>query len=269
MDVKLTMLGTGSAMALECFNTCFIIEDKGELFMVDGGGGNMLFSRIEKAGYDWKDIKHIFVTHKHMDHLFGIIWMVRMITQHMQRGQYDGEAYIYASDEVIDIIMDFASRLLLQREIAFIGKRLHLVEIKDGQAFSVLGKCCTAFDIRSTKTKQFGFTMSYTEGKRLTCCGDEPCSESGFKYAEGSEWLLHEAFCLYSQADIFSPYEKHHSTVKDACELAERAGVKNLLLYHTEDRNISNRKRLYTEEGSRYYSGNLIIPDDLEVIEII
>ncbi len=25
--------------------------------------------------------------------------------------------------------------------------------------------------------------------------------------------MLHEAFCLYSQADIFDPYEKHHSTV--------------------------------------------------------
>lgn len=28
-----------------------------------------------------------------------------------------------------------------------------------------------------------------------------------------------------SQADIFDPYEKHHSTVKDACELAERLGA--------------------------------------------
>jgi ribonuclease Z len=80
--------------------------------------------------------------------------------------------------------------------------------------------------------------------------------------------MLHEAFCLYSQADIFDPYEKHHSTVRDACELAERLGVKNLLLYHTEDRNLADRKRLYTSEGSEYYSGRLWIPDDLDVIEI-
>ena len=38
--------------------------------------------------------------------------------------------------------------------------------------------------------------------------------------------FLHEAFCLYSQADIFSPYQKHHSTVKDACELANKMNVK-------------------------------------------
>ena len=80
--------------------------------------------------------------------------------------------------------------------------------------------------------------------------------------------MLHEAFCLYSQADIFDPYEKHHSTVKDACELAERLSVKNMLLYHTEDRNLKNRKALYREEGRKYYHGSLWIPDDLEVIEL-
>ena len=51
----------------------------------------------------------------------------------------------------------------------------------------------------------------------------------------GSKWLLHEAFCLYAQADIHKPYEKHHSTVKDACQMAETLKVENLLLYHTED----------------------------------
>ena len=72
----------------------------------------------------------------------------------------------------------------------------------------------------------------------------------------------------HSEADIFSPYEKHHSTVKDACELAEKLEVQNLLLYHTEDKNIAHRKELYIAEGKKYYSGNLYVPDDLEHIEL-
>ena len=87
-------------------------------------------------------------------------------------------------------------------------------------------------------------------------------------YAKNSEWLLHEAFCLYAQRDIFDPYEKHHSTVKDACQLAEKLNVRNLLLYHTEDRNLNQRKRLYAEEGAQYYHGRLLIPDDLESYEL-
>ena len=110
--------------------------------------------------------------------------------------------------------------------------------------------------------------MEYADGKKLTCCGDEPYNECEEKYAVNSTWLLHEAFCLYSQADKFKPYEKHHSTVKDACELAQKLGAENLILYHTEDKNISRRKELYTAEGKPYYNGNLLIPDDLETIEL-
>ena len=80
--------------------------------------------------------------------------------------------------------------------------------------------------------------------------------------------MLHEAFCLYGQRDIFEPYKKNHSTVKDACELAEKLQVPNLVLYHTEDRNIKNRKALYMAEGREYYHGNLLVPDDLETFEL-
>ena len=97
---------------------------------------------------------------------------------------------------------------------------------------------------------------------------DEPLSDAGRPYAKDADWMLHEAFCLFSQADIFDPYEKHHSTVKDACELAQELGVRNLLLYHTEDRNIARRKELYAAEGQPYFGGTLWVPDDLESIEL-
>ena len=105
------------------------------------------------------------------------------------------------------------------------------------------------------------------EGRLITVGGKTV--NSGMKIAaEGCEWLLHEAFCLYSERDLFNPYEKHHSTVKDACELAQKLHVPNLVLYHTEDKNIQNRKELYSAEGESYFSGNLYIPNDLESIEI-
>ncbi len=266
--MKLTMLGTGNALVTEFYNTCFLIEDRGQTFMVDGGGGNTILHQIKHAGYDWMDLRHIFVTHKHVDHLMGIIWMVRMICQFMDHGEYKGEAYIYSHGEVLNLIRDMADKLLQKKESAFIDDRLHLVEVSDGETLDIIDHKFTFFDIQSTKAKQYGFRMELEDGKMLTCCGDEPLTACVEKFAEGSEWMLHEAFCLHSQADIFDPYEKHHSTVKDACELAERLGIKNLLLYHTEDRNLANRKEMYTEEGKKYYRGNLWIPDDLEVLTV-
>lgn len=110
--------------------------------------------------------------------------------------------------------------------------------------------------------------MELEPGRKLTCCGDEPCHAQSEDYARGSSWLLHEAFCLHSQADVFEPYEKHHSTVKDACQLAQRLGVENLLLYHTEDKNLDKRKELYLAEGRAYFRGNLYVPDDLETLTL-
>ena len=40
--MKLTMLGTGNALVTECYNPCFVIEDIGQYFMVDGGGGSAI-----------------------------------------------------------------------------------------------------------------------------------------------------------------------------------------------------------------------------------
>ncbi len=267
--MKLTMLGTGNAAVTECYNTCFIIEDKPKSYLlVDGGGGNGLLRQLKHAGINWMDIRQIFVTHKHLDHIMGIMWLVRFMCQLMDHGRYTGEADIYGHEDVIHAIRTIATELLLPREAAFLDERIHLNVVRDGETKVINGHAVTFFDIGSTKERQFGFSMDMGEDRHLVCCGDEPCHPCEEGYVRDCEWLLHEAFCLYSEADIFKPYEKHHSTVKDACELAERLGAKNLLLYHTEDKNICDRKRLYTEEGRNYFKGGLYVPEDLEVIEL-
>lgn len=266
--MKLTMLGTGNAIVTECYNTCFVMQEEDQYFLVDGGGGSTLLRQLKYAGIDWKNIRNIFVTHKHLDHITGILWMIRIICQNMNRGEYEGEATIYAHDEVIALLKDMAGKLLQKKETSFIDDRLHLRTVEDGESIKILDKKVTFFDIQSTKAKQFGFCMEFGKGEKLTCCGDEPYNVCEKQYAENSTWLLHEAFCLDSQAEIFHPYEKHHSTVKDACKLAAELNVKNLLLYHAEDKNILRRKELYTKEGREYFNGNLLIPDDLESVKI-
>ena len=60
--------------------------------------------------------------------------------------------------------------------------------------------------------------------------------------------VLSEAFCLYAEREVFKPYEKHHSTALDAGRLATQLQVKNLLLYHTEDKTLATRRQNYTEK---------------------
>ncbi len=124
------------------------------------------------------------------------------------------------------------------------------------------------FDIKSTKLLQFGFCAKLENGKKVTFLGDEPYKEELFEFANDADYLLHEAFCLYSERDIFKPYEKNHATVRDACENAERLKAKTVIMYHTEDKNIEDRKKLYTEEGRRFFGGDILVPDDLDIIKL-
>ena len=265
--MKLTMLGTGNALAMQCYNTCFVLSESNRHLLVDGGGGNTILTRLQQANLPWADIKDIFVTHKHVDHILGIIWLMRIICQHMNQGQYDGEAHIYGHEEVIAILHNLSDMLLPKKQNRFVGSRLHLIAVQDGEKREIIGKTFTFFDIQSSKTKQYGFTMDLGNGEKLTCCGDEPYRECLREYVQNSKWLLHEAFCLHSQADIYKPYEKHHSTVKDACLTAQELHVENLLLYHTIDKYADKRKELYLAEGRQYFHGNIYVPEDLDVLE--
>lgn len=126
-------------------------------------------------------------------------------------------------------------------------------------------------NINSTKKEQMGFRAVIRDSERetiLVCLGDEPCHAASEGYVKGADWLLAEAFCLRSEQEVFHPYEKKHSTAYDAGETAERLGVKNLLLYHTEDSDLENRAKRYAKEAGQSFGGNIVVPDDLEVIEI-
>jgi len=265
---QLFVLGTGNAVATKCYNTCFALYNEEEYFLIDTGGGNGILKILEDMNMDIRKIHHIFITHEHTDHLLGIIWMIRIIAANMKKGSYANNLYIYCHSDLVKTI-DTICKLTLQEKIyKMIGDRIFYVPVTDQEEKEILNYKVTFFDIHSTKATQFGFTVLLENKKRLTCLGDEPYHPLCAEYAKGSDWLLHEAFCLYQDRKLYQPYEKHHSTVKEACELSESLGIPNLILWHTEDKNIRIRKRLYTEEGKKYYHGNLMVPNDKEIIDI-
>lgn len=261
---ELYVLGTGNAQATRCYNTCFAVRDGDEYFLVDAGGGNGILRILEDMDIPLTSIHHIFVTHEHNDHILGMVWMIRMIATAILKGSYEGNLTIYCHDGLVDTIKTLCTLTIQKKFCKCFDDRILFVPLKDGDTRQILDYEVTFFDILSTKARQFGFTTVLKNGKKLTCAGDEPYNPGCERYVAGSDWLLHEAFCLYGDRDRFKPYEKHHSTVKDACELAESLHIPNLVLWHTEDKDIAHRKERYTKEGKEYYSGQLFVPDDKE-----
>lgn len=266
--MKLTILGTGNATVTRCYNTCFTLSENEQHFLIDAGGGNSILRILEDKKIPLTSIHDVFVSHGHTDHLLGVIWVIRMIGQAMNQKKYEGNLNVYCHKELADNLILICEMMLVKKVTKLFGERIHFVIVEDGQTLQILGKTIRVFDILSTKMKQFGFVMTYDDSKKLVFAGDEPLNEQLFCLAKNSDWMMHEAFCLYSERERFKPYEKHHSTAKDACELAETLHIKNLILYHTEDKHITERKVLYTAEGKPYFNGNLFVPDDGEEIEI-
>ncbi|MCE5285562.1 MAG: MBL fold metallo-hydrolase [Pelosinus sp.] len=269
MDTQLIMLGTGHAMVTKCYNTCFALQNGDEYFLVDAGGGNGIMKQLAEADISYTGIHHMFVTHGHTDHVLGVIWMVRKVAMLMINKKYDGQFTIYCHDELVKMITTFCGMTLPQNLVQFIGSRIVFHEVADGDSIEAATMEIKFFDIVSTKAKQFGFRALLPNGRTLVCLGDEPYNEAVSKdYVEKCDWMLSEAYCLYSDKEIFKPYAKHHSTALDAGKLAERFDIKNLVLYHTEDTKLAERKICYTKEAGSVFNGAVFVPNDLEKIEL-
>ena len=145
--MKLTILGTGNAMVTKCYNTCFAIEKDGHYFLVDGGGGNTIMKQLKNADIDWREITDVFVTHKHVDHIMGIIWIMRLFGQNIAEKGLERELNIYGHEEVIHILHSMAELLLQKKHCDAIGKQIHMIKVKDGESRQILGQKVTFFEI--------------------------------------------------------------------------------------------------------------------------
>ena len=273
---QITMLGTGNATVSQIYNTCFLLQTSSTLMLVDAGGGNGILAQLRKAGVQISDIHHLFVTHAHTDHVLGVIWVIRMVAQ--CKG-YEGLLHVYGNDKVMKVIKTIIDMILAKKQLAKVAERVVFHQLEDGECFEVGDMKVECFDIQSTKEKQFGFRAelpgtsednasedNHAKHLVLACLGDEPYNELNRRYIEGADWMMCEAFCLYADRDTFKPYEKCHSTALDAGKLAEELGVKNLILYHTEEKTLDNRRENYTREAAENFKGRIFVPDDLEVI---
>lgn len=271
---QITMLGTGNATVSQIYNTCFLLQISSTLMLVDAGGENGILAQLRKAGVQISDIHHLFVTHAHTDHVLGVIWVIRMVAQ--CKG-YEGLLHVYGNDKVMKVIKTIIDMILAKKQLAKVAERVVFHQLEDGDCFEVGDMKLECFDIQSTKEKQFGFraelpssdddaSENHAKPLVLACLGDEPYNEQNRRYIEGADWMMCEAFCLYADRDTFKPYEKCHSTALDAGKLAEELGVKNLILYHTEEKTLATRKENYTREAAENFKGRIFVPDDLEVI---
>ena len=123
-------------------------------------------------------------------------------------------------------------------------------------------------DIHGKTTLQYGFKTTLENGKTFIFLGDETLQPELFDEVKNVDYMCHDADCLGTEAEKYTPEKFRHSTVKQAAEFAEQLNAKNLILWHTKDYMLDIRQQMFTDEAKEYFNGNVIVPNDLDIIEL-
>lgn len=149
MPFQLTILGSSSAMPTsEKYPTAQVLNVLGRFFLIDCGEGTQ--HQLRKNRINYSKINHIFISHLHGDHFFGLIGLISTLVLQGRRN----ELHIYAHSE-------------LQRYTKF---QLEFLEIKDPGfpiIFHPLNFKKPQVILEDKKLKVTSFPLNH----RIACCG--------------------------------------------------------------------------------------------------
>jgi ribonuclease Z len=266
--LTVTILGNNSAVpAFNRHPTSQVVTHDGVNYLVDCGEG----TQIQMIKYKVRrgKISHIFISHLHGDHYFGLIGLINTfgLLSHKQ------ELHIYAPEPLQEII-----EMQLKVADTYIPYPLHFHTITENAILVDNEKICIKCFETTHRIQCFGFsfeekmskrkilverarkydipltfysslqngldyitpkgevvkndtlTAAPENGKRYAFCADTRYDESIIKHIYGFDTIYHETTYLDNLYD--KAFERFHSTTKQAATIAKRAMVKKLLIGH-------------------------------------
>lgn len=291
--MKVTILGNNSALPAFGRNpTCQVVSVWGEDIMIDCGEGAQ--SQMHRHAVKWRKLSHIFISHMHGDHYFGLPGLINS----MSLLGRTAPVYLYAPAPIMKMLQDIVD--LAGAELSY---PLHFTPLPEGSAllvdndkFSV--RCfpvehripCHGFLIESktrgrkilpAKCYEYEIPRYYydklkqgedyerkdgtiiknevltTEGpapKKYAYCADTLYTDSFLEHIQGADTIYHETTYLHKEAEKAAA--RYHSTPIQAAEIAKKANAKQLLIGHYS----SKYKDLYPfrDEARTVFENTLI-----------
>ncbi|MEZ4802721.1 MAG: ribonuclease Z [Gelidibacter sp.] len=272
--MKLTILGCYSATPRTDTNpTSQVLEINNHIFLIDCGEGTQVELRRNKIKF--ARIKHIFISHLHGDHVFGLAGLIstfRLLTR-------EAELHIYCPKglkEIITLQMKLADswtnyQLIFHEltsktsELIFEDDKVEVYTIpldhriytngflfkeKEGERHLNMTAVVEAnIDMAYYRKLKQGFDVENRKGvlidnKKVTTSPTAPrsyafCSDTA--YNESIIPIIKGADVLYHESTFLEKHAKlapatKHSTAKQAAMIAKKAGVRTLILGHYSTR---------------------------------
>ncbi len=272
--MKLTILGCYSATPRALNNTTSqVLEINNHMFLIDCGEGTQVQLRRHKIKFN--RIKHIFISHLHGDHVFGLVGLIstfRLLTR-------ETDLHIYGPvgiKEIVTLQMKLADSWtnykLIFHELSSNNSEL-IFEDDTVEVFTIPlnhriytngflfkekeGKRKLDMDLVEEANINVAYYRKLTQGfdvinddgvlinnQLVTKPGTKPksyafCSDTYYK--EDIVPIIKNADVLYHESTFLDKHEHlalktKHSTAKQAARIAQKANVGTLLLGHYSTR---------------------------------
>ncbi len=302
--MQVTILGCHSATPrINAYPTSQVLQIKNHLFLIDCGEGTQM--QLRRYGVSFARIKHIFISHLHGDHFFGLVGLIstfRLLTRTAPLNVYAPKGaeeaikmLLKLGKSWVDFPLIFHELTSKESELIFeddnvevhtiplehrvytngflfkekIGKRkLNIVEVQKYDEIEI----CDYQNLKDGKdyTLEDGTVIP---NEQLTlppppCKSYAFCSDTAYKPSIVP--IIENCTCLYHEATFLHDKKDlaeitKHSTAKQAATIAQQANVGKLIVGHYSNR--YKDKTPFLEETKPIFE-NTFLANEGEVFKI-
>jgi len=290
---KLITLGTGGGPLPRKDRTqsSNLLVVNGTLYLIDAGDN--VTRRIVQAGYDFRKVGKIFITHPHSDHTAGLATLMVSQWEYQRAEPVD----IYGGG-VEALVKGALAYLTPNAEIRWAeGKQrpmadtFHGHDVSAGVIYKDANVVVTAaenthFNFQPGtppygKYKSFSYRVE-TPGKTFLFTGDTGPSDAVTALAKGADVLVTEVTSVDDVIELFKRtgawaakteaeqkgfirhMHEEHVSPKEVGEMATKAGIKTIVMTHFGPSVRPNDDyQRFADEAKKYFSGNVVVAKDL------
>lgn len=263
----------------------------GTPYLIDAGDGAV--RRIVRAGYDFRQVDKIFITHAHSDHTNGLATLLNAQWEYAKREPTE----VYGGG-VEALVKGAIAFLTPNAEVRWTeGKRVRMEEVFRGHDVAP-GVIFQDANVRVTAVENTHFNFppdspahgkyrsySYrfdTPGRAVVFTGDTGPSEALAQLTKGADVLVTEVNVTEEVIDLqkrngswqaksadeqeawIRHMNEEHVTPEQVGRMASAAGVKTVVLTHfTPTVNRNDDYQRFVEATKKVYSGQVLLAKDL------